>query len=73
MAGQSVGLVTAEQPVAAIIAELVDQAVAALLAGGNAPEPGTALRRGAPERSGVIAAPAARPPARDLGARRRPP
>jgi enoyl-[acyl-carrier protein] reductase II len=32
MAGQSVGLVTAEQPVAEIISELVDQAVAALLA-----------------------------------------
>jgi enoyl-[acyl-carrier protein] reductase II len=32
MAGQSVGLVTAEQPVAEIIAELVDQAVAALFA-----------------------------------------
>ena len=32
MAGQSVGMVTAEQPVAAIIAELVDQAVAALVA-----------------------------------------
>ncbi|MGH7211791.1 MAG: 2-nitropropane dioxygenase, partial [Acetobacteraceae bacterium] len=30
MAGQSVGMVTAEQPVAAIIAELVDQAGAAL-------------------------------------------
>ncbi len=30
MAGQSVGMVTAEQPTAAIIAELVDQAVAAL-------------------------------------------
>lgn len=30
MAGQSVGMVTAEQPVAAIIADLVDQAVAAL-------------------------------------------
>jgi enoyl-[acyl-carrier protein] reductase II len=32
MAGQSVGLVTAEQPVAEIIAELVDQAVDALQA-----------------------------------------
>ena len=32
MAGQSVGLVTAVQPVAEIIAELVDQAVAALVA-----------------------------------------
>jgi enoyl-[acyl-carrier protein] reductase II len=32
MAGQSVGMVTAEQTTAAIIAELVDQAVAALLA-----------------------------------------
>jgi len=32
MAGQSVGMVTAEQPTAAIIAELVDQAVAALMA-----------------------------------------
>ena len=32
MAGQSVGMVTAEQPTAAIIAELVDQAVAALAA-----------------------------------------
>ena len=32
MAGQSVGLVTAEQPVAEIIAELVEQAVAALAA-----------------------------------------
>jgi enoyl-[acyl-carrier protein] reductase II len=32
MAGQSVGMVTREEPVAAIIAELVDQAVAALAA-----------------------------------------
>ena len=32
MAGQSVGMVTAEQPTAEIIAELVGQAVAALLA-----------------------------------------
>ncbi|MGH6959007.1 MAG: NAD(P)H-dependent flavin oxidoreductase [Dongiaceae bacterium] len=32
MAGQSVGMVTAEQPVAAILRELVDQAVAALAA-----------------------------------------
>jgi enoyl-[acyl-carrier protein] reductase II len=32
MAGQSVGMVTAEQPTAEIIAELVDQAVAALVA-----------------------------------------
>ncbi len=32
MAGQSVGMVTAEQSVAAVIAELVDQAVAALVA-----------------------------------------
>jgi enoyl-[acyl-carrier protein] reductase II len=32
MAGQSVGMVTAEQPVAAILDELVDQAVTALLA-----------------------------------------
>ena len=32
MAGQSVGMVTAIQPTAAIIAELIDQAVAALLA-----------------------------------------
>jgi enoyl-[acyl-carrier protein] reductase II len=32
MAGQSVGMVTAEQPVAAIIAELIEQAVAALMA-----------------------------------------
>ena len=32
MAGQSVGMVTAEQPTAAIIAELVGQAVAALVA-----------------------------------------
>ncbi|MDR3537087.1 MAG: nitronate monooxygenase [Acetobacteraceae bacterium] len=32
MAGQSVGMVTAEQPTAAIIAELVDQATSALLA-----------------------------------------
>jgi enoyl-[acyl-carrier protein] reductase II len=32
MAGQSVGMVTAEQPTAAIIAELVDQATAALAA-----------------------------------------
>ena len=32
MAGQSVGMVTAEQPTAAIIAELVEQAVAALMA-----------------------------------------
>ena len=32
MAGQSVGMVTAEQPTAEIIAELVAQAVAALVA-----------------------------------------
>ena len=32
MAGQSVGMVTTEQPIAEIIAELVDQAVAALVA-----------------------------------------
>jgi enoyl-[acyl-carrier protein] reductase II len=32
MAGQSVGMVTAEQPTAVIIAELIDQAIAALLA-----------------------------------------
>jgi enoyl-[acyl-carrier protein] reductase II len=32
MAGQSVGMVTAEQPTVAIIAELVEQAVAALTA-----------------------------------------
>ena len=32
MAGQSVGMVTEVQPVAAIIQELVDQAVAALMA-----------------------------------------
>ncbi len=36
MAGQSVGMVTAEQPVAAIIQELVDQAVNALVARGLA-------------------------------------
>ena len=35
MAGQSVGLVKAEQPVAEIIAELIDQAVVALLARGS--------------------------------------
>jgi enoyl-[acyl-carrier protein] reductase II len=35
MAGQSVGMVTAEKPVAAIIQELVDQAVAALAARGD--------------------------------------
>ena len=39
MAGQSVGMVTAEQPVAAVIAELVDQAVAALVARRSAQEP----------------------------------
>jgi enoyl-[acyl-carrier protein] reductase II len=43
MAGQSVGMVTAEQPVAAIVAELVGQAVAAL-AGRDMPD------RGMPER-----------------------
>jgi enoyl-[acyl-carrier protein] reductase II len=32
MAGQSVGMVTAEQPTADIIADLVGQAVAALIA-----------------------------------------
>ena len=41
MAGQSVGMVTAEQPTAAIIAELVDQAVAALLAAGTGPRAGS--------------------------------
>jgi enoyl-[acyl-carrier protein] reductase II len=39
MAGQSVGMVTAEQPTAAIIAELVDQAVAGLAARGAASVP----------------------------------
>jgi enoyl-[acyl-carrier protein] reductase II len=39
MAGQSVGMVTAEQPTAAIIAELVDQAVAAVAARGASPVP----------------------------------
>jgi enoyl-[acyl-carrier protein] reductase II len=38
MAGQSVGMVTREQSTAAIIAELIDQAVAALAARHNAPE-----------------------------------
>jgi enoyl-[acyl-carrier protein] reductase II len=37
MAGQSVGMVTREQPTAEIIAELVDQAVAALMARGDPP------------------------------------
>lgn len=37
MAGQSVGMVTREQPTAEIIAELVDQAVAALMARGTPP------------------------------------
>ncbi len=35
MAGQSVGMVTREQPTAEIIAELVDQAIAALMARGD--------------------------------------
>lgn len=35
MAGQSVGMVTREQPIAEIIAELMDQAVAALMARGR--------------------------------------
>jgi enoyl-[acyl-carrier protein] reductase II len=39
MAGQSVGMVTAEQPTAAILAEIVDQAVAALRTRGTAPAP----------------------------------
>jgi enoyl-[acyl-carrier protein] reductase II len=37
MAGQSVGMVTREQPTAEIIAELVDQAVGALMARGDPP------------------------------------
>lgn len=37
MAGQSVGMVTGEQPTAEIIAELVDQAVSALMARGDPP------------------------------------
>lgn len=37
MAGQSVGMVTREQPTAEIIAELVEQAVAALMARGDPP------------------------------------
>jgi enoyl-[acyl-carrier protein] reductase II len=37
MAGQSVGMVTREQPTAEIIAELVDQALAALMARGDPP------------------------------------
>jgi enoyl-[acyl-carrier protein] reductase II len=48
MAGQSVGMVTAEQPVAAIVAELVGQAVAAL-AGRDMPDRGMP-DRGMPER-----------------------
>jgi enoyl-[acyl-carrier protein] reductase II len=39
MAGQSVGMVTQEQPTEAIIAELVDQAIAALAARNRVAEP----------------------------------
>ena len=42
MAGQSVGMVTAEQSVAAVIAELVDQAVAALVERGRGAAQGLA-------------------------------
>jgi enoyl-[acyl-carrier protein] reductase II len=42
MAGQSVGMVTAEQPTAAIIQDLVEQAVAALLARPGAATPASA-------------------------------
>jgi enoyl-[acyl-carrier protein] reductase II len=41
MAGQSVGMVTQEQPTEAIIAELIDQALAALVARNRVAEPGT--------------------------------
>lgn len=48
MAGQSVGMVTKEQPVADILRELVDQAVEALIAReGNASTDGDILRVGA--------------------------
>ena len=46
MAGQSVGMVTAEQPVAEIIDELVQQAVAALVARNRIAEPGAAAACG---------------------------
>jgi enoyl-[acyl-carrier protein] reductase II len=44
MAGQSVGMVTAEQSVAEVITELVDQAVAALVARQRITEPGSPRR-----------------------------
>ena len=50
MAGQSVGMVTAESPTAVIIAELVGQAVAALLAAASGLFGGTACRRRAADR-----------------------
>ncbi len=46
MAGQSVGMVTSEQPVAAIIDELVQQAVAALVARNRIAEPGATAHVG---------------------------
>ncbi len=45
MAGQSVGMVTREQPVAAILRELVDQAVDALLARDLGPDAAAETRR----------------------------
>ena len=51
MAGQSVGMVTAEKPVAQIIQELVDQAVAALASRrGFTPDPDEGLRPSIPPR-----------------------
>jgi len=47
MAGQSVGMVTREQPTAEIIAELVEQAVAALALRGEPAAADRATERGA--------------------------
>jgi enoyl-[acyl-carrier protein] reductase II len=66
MAGQSVGMVTQEQPTEAIIAELVDQAVAALAARNRVAEParnpiaGPARNRAAEPARDPIAEPGAR-------------
>ena len=51
MAGQSVGMVSVEQPVAAIIADLVEQAVAALMSS----QPDRLARREAAQRHGLSA------------------
>ena len=77
MAGQSVGMVTSEQPVAEILAELVDQAVAALADAPSRPRRETATpdrgRRLMPQPGGLSVPAAPASSARCHGGRRQRP